>query len=54
MTKQQKYFLQLVPGVKGYTSVADPESQNKFLKSRNLRPIYSTYEFFVGEDEDEK
>jgi hypothetical protein len=52
MTKQQKYFLQLVPGVKGYTSTADPNSQNQFLKQKNLRPIYSTYEFFTGTDED--
>lgn len=51
MTKQQKYFLQLVPGIKGYSTLADPNSQNQFLKSRNLKPIYSAYEFFVGEEE---
>jgi len=51
MTKQQKYFLQLVPGIKGYSTLADPNSQNQFLKSRNLKPVYSTYEFFVGEEE---
>jgi len=51
MTKQQKYFLQLVPGIKGYVNMRDPESQNEFLKSRNLKPVYSAYEFFVGEEE---
>jgi hypothetical protein len=51
MTKQQKYFLQLIPGIKGYTTLADPDSQNDFLKSKNLKPTYSAYEFFVGEDE---
>jgi len=52
MTKQQKYFLQLVPGIKGMNVMKDPESQNQFLKSKPLKPIYSTYEFFVGEDSD--
>ena len=51
LTKQQKYFLQLVPGVKGFTNFRDPESQNQFLRSKPLKPVYSTYEFFVGEDE---
>lgn len=54
MTKQQKYFLQLVPGVKGYLNFQDPESQNQFLKNKNLKPIYSAYEFFVGEEDDKK
>jgi len=51
MTKQQKYFLQLVPGVKGYVNFQDPNSQNQFLKNKNLKPVYSAYEFFVGEEE---
>lgn len=51
MTKQQKYFLQLVPGIKGYSTFQDPESQNQFLRSKPLKPIYSAYEFFVGEEE---
>lgn len=54
MTKQQKYLLQLVPGIKGYTTLSDPESQNNFLKNKNLKPTYSAYEFFVGEEENEK
>lgn len=51
MTKQQKYLLQLVPGVKGFTVLRDPEGQNNFLKQKPLKPIYSAYEFFVGEEE---
>jgi len=54
MTKQQKYFLQLIPGVKGAMVIRDPESQNSFLKNKPLKNIYSTYEFFVGEEDDEK
>ncbi len=54
MTKQQKYFLQLVPGIKGWSTLRDPDSQNDFLKSKNLKPIYGAYEFFVGEDDDKK
>jgi len=54
MTKQQKYFLQLVPGIKGYSVFQDPASQNQFLRQKPLKPIYSAYEFFVGEDEDDK
>lgn len=51
LTKQQKYFLQLVPGIKGYSTLSDPESQNQFLRQKPLKPIYSTYEFFVGDEE---
>lgn len=51
MTKQQKYFLQLVPGIKGYSVFQDPASQNQFLRQKPLKPIYSAYEFFVGEEE---
>lgn len=54
MTKQQKYFLQLIPGIKGFTTLKDPESQNQFLRSKNLKPIYSTYEFFTGEGDEDK
>jgi len=52
MTKQQKYFLQLVPGIKGAMVIRDPDSQNDFIKSKNLKPVYSAYEFFVGEEDD--
>lgn len=51
MTKQQKYLLQLVPGIKGYVNFKDPNSQNEFLKHKNLRPVYSAYEFFVVDEE---
>lgn len=51
MTKQQKYFLQLVPGIKGWSTLRDPQSQNEFLKNKNLKPVYSAYEFFAGEEE---
>lgn len=54
MTKQQKYLLQLVPGVKGYTVFKDPEGQNDFLKHKPLKVVYSTYEFFVPEEDNEK
>jgi citrate synthase len=52
MTKQQKYLLQLVPGIKGYTTLADPDSQNNFLKNKNLKPTYSAYEFFFEEEKE--
>jgi hypothetical protein len=52
MTKQQKYFLQLIPGIKGYMSIRDPNSQNQFLKQKNLKPTYSAYEFFVDDKEE--
>lgn len=51
MTKQQKYFLQLVPGIKGFSVMRDPEGQNDFLKHKPLKPIYSAYEFFTSEEE---
>lgn len=52
LTKQQKYLLQLVPGIKGYTSISDPESANSLIQHKQLKPLYSTYDFFVGEDEE--
>lgn len=51
MTKQQKYFLQLVPGIKGFSVMRDPDGQNNFLKHKPLKVVYSTYEFFVPEEE---
>jgi len=50
MTKQQKYFLQLIPGIKGYSVMRDPDSQNDFLKSKPLKMVYGTYDFFVEEE----
>ena len=39
-TKQQRALLRLVPGIKGLSTVRDPNAANRFLKNRPLKNVY--------------
>jgi len=39
-TRAQKYWLSLIPGVKGYMQTQDTESSNQFLKNKQLSWLY--------------
>jgi len=50
LSKREKFLLQLIPGIKGYTLFQDPKGANNFLKHKQLSPLYNLEDLYVDKN----